>query len=327
VAEIRNVQIQDIQIGDRHRKELGDIAALAKSIAEVGLLQPLVVTDDLRLVAGARRLAAVKELGWRLVPARVYVVDGFVADGFDADVDGFDDALALLKAERDENTCRKNFTPSEAVAIGRALEELEREQARARQRATRAARGQKVGTAQGGGNFPPPSGGRGKARDKVAEAVGMSGRTYEKAKAVVAAAEANPALAPVVEDMDRTGKVDPAFQKVKGRQESAGAADTEPPPGSMPGPGAADAAAPAEWVTGWRKLKDVAWQLGHLAAYARRMARTRVAERYVEDVEHLLVECRKVVTYLEAEVLGKHEAEQADGETPDRGAPARGHDA
>jgi hypothetical protein len=56
---------------------------------------------------------------------------------------------------------------------------------------------------------------RGKTMDRVGAAVGMSGKTFEKAKAVVEAAEENPdAFAPVVAEMDRTGKVDPAYKKV-----------------------------------------------------------------------------------------------------------------
>jgi len=43
----------------------------------------------------------------------------------------------------------------------------------------------------------------------------MSGRTLEKAKAVVEAAREDPSLQPVVEEMDSTGKVNPAFEKVK----------------------------------------------------------------------------------------------------------------
>jgi len=34
-----------------------------------------------------------------------------------------------LRAERDENQCRKDFTPSELAALGRQLEELERPKA------------------------------------------------------------------------------------------------------------------------------------------------------------------------------------------------------
>jgi ParB family chromosome partitioning protein len=294
VAEIRTVKLSRISFSPGLREDIGDINALADSIQAVGLLQPLVVTPDLHLVAGRRRLQALYQLGRNT--ADVYVVDNLT------------DALSQLRAQRDENTCRKEFTPSEAVKIGKALEALERREAKKRQKAGGRAGG------KASGKLPEASGGD--TRDKVAGVVGLSGRTYEKAKAVVEAAEADPALTPVVEEMDRTGKVDPAFQKVKGRQESAGAANTESPPGSMPGPGAADAAAPPEWAKNWPKLKEPAWRLGQLATYARRMVRTRAAERHVEDVEYLLVRLQKAVRFIEVEVLGKHEAEQANGETP-----------
>ena len=35
----------------RHRKDMGDIAALSASIADVGLLHPIVVTEDGILIA------------------------------------------------------------------------------------------------------------------------------------------------------------------------------------------------------------------------------------------------------------------------------------
>ncbi len=64
------------------------------------------------------------------------------------------------------------------------------------------------------GNFPQAS--TGKTRDKVAAAIGMSGRTYEKAKVVVEAAESEPEkFLPVKEEMDRTGKVDPAYRQIR----------------------------------------------------------------------------------------------------------------
>jgi len=47
------IVLSDIVIGARHRKDLGDIAALAASIADVGLLHAIVVTPDNRLIAGA----------------------------------------------------------------------------------------------------------------------------------------------------------------------------------------------------------------------------------------------------------------------------------
>ena len=48
--------------------------------------------------------------------------------------------------------------------------------------------------------------------EKVAKAVGVSAPTYVKAKAVVEAAEQDPAKAPLVEEMDRTGKDDEVGQ-------------------------------------------------------------------------------------------------------------------
>jgi ParB family chromosome partitioning protein len=49
-----------IVVGDRHRRDLGDIAGLATSIAKIGLLNPIAVDENGRLLAGARRLAACK---------------------------------------------------------------------------------------------------------------------------------------------------------------------------------------------------------------------------------------------------------------------------
>jgi len=49
-----------IVVGDRHRRDLGDIAGLATSIAKIGLLNPITDDENGRLLAGARRLAAYK---------------------------------------------------------------------------------------------------------------------------------------------------------------------------------------------------------------------------------------------------------------------------
>src|SRR5262245_5259645 len=121
MTEFTKLPVSEIVVGDRHRQDLGDIAGLAKSIRDLGLLQPIIITRDKNLIAGRRRLEAIKELGWTKVDAQV--------------VDHLGDALLALRAERDENTCRKPFTPSEAVAIGQALEELEKAKAKERQKA------------------------------------------------------------------------------------------------------------------------------------------------------------------------------------------------
>jgi ParB/RepB/Spo0J family partition protein len=224
--ETQLVPILEIDCGGRHRKDEGDIDGLGASINEVGLLQPIVVTDDprfikdkkckYRLVAGDRRLTAVGRNDQTHI--RAYVI-------------GVENATALLTAERDENTQRKDFTPSEAVSLGKALEEMEKAEAKKRQ--------QEGGRTKASGKLPPAR--KAKTRDRVAKAVGMSGRTYEKAKEVVAAAEKNPKLAPVVEEMDRTGNVERAHQKVK------------PPPIKLP-------------PTVWRFCEDFSGSLGKLFA-------------------------------------------------------------
>lgn len=57
--------VGSIQVGTRHRTDLGDIDTLAASIREHGLLQPITVAIDGVLVCGRRRLAAIRQLGWR----------------------------------------------------------------------------------------------------------------------------------------------------------------------------------------------------------------------------------------------------------------------
>jgi hypothetical protein len=111
-------------------------------------------------------------------------------------------------------------TPAEAVAIGKALEELEAKKAKERQKEGRPKNKDKKESKISSGNLPQDNTAAaeapGKTRDKVAEAVGMSGRTYEKAKKVVEAAEKEPEkFAPIKAEMDRTGKVDRAYQKVR----------------------------------------------------------------------------------------------------------------
>ena len=97
-----------IRIGERHRRGMGDIDGLAASIEELGLLPPIVVRPDGKLIAGARRLLAAKALGWQTIPATVVDLD------------------AVVRGEFAENAHRKHFTLSEAVAIKRALKPLER---------------------------------------------------------------------------------------------------------------------------------------------------------------------------------------------------------
>lgn len=191
------MRIADIKIPERHRKDLGDLDDLMDSITQVGLLQPVVLLPDNTLVSGVRRIEAFKDLGRTEIPAH--------------HVDTLDDAVKILQAERDENTCRKDFTPSELVAIGRTLEEFEGQQAKERQ-------GTRTDLDEHSGQRPECS--KGDTRDKVAAAVGTSGSTYERAKTVVAAAEAEPEkYGHLVTEMDESGKVNPALRELRQIQE------------------------------------------------------------------------------------------------------------
>jgi ParB-like chromosome segregation protein Spo0J len=205
------VSVGSITIGKRYRQDMGDLETLVRSIREVGLINRITVLKDGTLVAGHRRLEAVKMLGWSEV--QVHVVD------LDLDVDLTGSKASIIQAECDENVIRKELTVSERVAIGRVLEEQERAKAKARE---------KSHTKTGYGKLPDPE--KGEALEKVAAAATMSRHTYEKAKAVVEAAEANPELQPIVEEMDKTGKVDPAYKRIYVKNRMGREATSEFPP-------------------------------------------------------------------------------------------------
>lgn len=60
-----------IRRGDRQRRELEGLEELAASINAVGLINPIVVDDNLELVAGERRLTACRDyLGWTAIPVQ-----------------------------------------------------------------------------------------------------------------------------------------------------------------------------------------------------------------------------------------------------------------
>ncbi len=116
------------------------------------------------MIAGKRRLEAYRRLGRDTIEVRV------AAD--------LDTAAVLLEAERDENTCRLDMKPSEKVALGLALEELEKPKAAGRRTANL------PGQTDPGGHL---DGDAGRVREVVGPAVGLSSKTYDRAKQVVQA--------------------------------------------------------------------------------------------------------------------------------------------
>ena len=186
------MNIDQIQVGFRYRKDLGDLRSLADSIEEVGLLHPVVVTPEGRLIAGQRRLEACRLLDWTDVP--VTVVDLYQA----------------ARGEAHENFVRKDLLPSEIVALKRAIEPLERREARQRQGYKETALCPSATVAEGQRAYP------GAARDKIARYLGVGKTTIDRAEAVVEAAEEDPEeYGYLVEQMDRSGKVAGAYRRLE----------------------------------------------------------------------------------------------------------------
>lgn len=183
---MNTIQIADIKIGERRREELGDISSLAESIRNYGLLAPPVLTDDGELVAGQRRIEAMKLLGWTETP---YINKGQLTQ------------QQLHEIELEENIRRKDFTEYEisknmvalAEVVGRRLLE---DSAKSRQSSgtelsgkgsidflqtvcinSRRGRPEKVDSAKA-----------------IADEIGVSRPTIDNARAHVAAVETYPVL-------------------------------------------------------------------------------------------------------------------------------------
>lgn len=97
-----------VERSERQRRELRNIDELAESIQRIGLINPIVITQDGVLVAGERRLTAIRQLGWTHVPVQ------FVEDLSDYE---------LQTIELEENIKRENLPWQDEVA---ALEKFHR---------------------------------------------------------------------------------------------------------------------------------------------------------------------------------------------------------
>ena len=96
------LKIADIQIDPNRRKaDMAVVEDLAKSIAEVGLMHPIVVDTGHTLIAGLHRLEAVKALGRDKIKCTVINVEG----------------LRAKLAEMDENFVRRPLTEKQKCEI------------------------------------------------------------------------------------------------------------------------------------------------------------------------------------------------------------------
>ncbi|HDP99887.1 MAG TPA: hypothetical protein ENN22_11980 [bacterium] len=93
------VKIDDIRISSRIRQDVSDIETLKKSIQQVGLLNPIIISEQHELISGFRRLAACRELGWEIIDAIVMRID--------------DDELKKLDIELQENIGRMDLSETD----------------------------------------------------------------------------------------------------------------------------------------------------------------------------------------------------------------------
>jgi ParB family chromosome partitioning protein len=217
--------IDGIVIGVRHRKDLGDINGLMRSIDEVGLLQPITITPDGVLVCGRRRLEAVRRLGWRTL--KVWVRSRI------------SDELSHVLAQQAENMQRKPLTDIEAAALFREVKLLIEEDAGRRQKATRfgAAASHGAGATadhveeDGAGHCPAPRG-EGDSRNQAAQFV-TGTQSYHRLEKIGWLDDVgnDDARAPSVRNLARealrqinTGApVDPAYKRVRAADRLASA--------------------------------------------------------------------------------------------------------
>ena len=104
------VPIKDIIVRKRIRKDMGDIEGLAESLKHYGQITPIVISKRNLLIAGGRRLAAAKQLGWRTI---------------NAVISESADELTRLELEVEENVQRRDFTMEEVADATRKIYRLQ----------------------------------------------------------------------------------------------------------------------------------------------------------------------------------------------------------
>lgn len=203
--------VSTIVVGERHRRDPGDLTPLMDSMKRVGLLQPVTISPDGYLICGYRRLEAAKSLGWNTL--RVWVRSGI------------SDELTRLLAERDENTTHMPLAPVEAAKLYAELRVLIDEDADRRMKATQF--GSKIDETAGQPGHAEsawPEGGLGSARRRAAEMV-TGKASYSRLEQILemeriaANRELSKDVRKVAEDelaaIQNGGAVDPGYQRVK----------------------------------------------------------------------------------------------------------------
>jgi len=103
------VNVKDIIIKKRARKDEGDLTSLMESLDKIGQLNPIILNSKMELIAGYRRLAAAKKLGWTKINATIIEIH---------------DKADMLAIEIDENVQRLAFDDGDLAAAYKKLQKL-----------------------------------------------------------------------------------------------------------------------------------------------------------------------------------------------------------
>ena len=158
------IDIDKIKVENRIRKDFGNITELAEDIKQNGLINPPVVIAEsdgtFTLLAGERRLRAMRSLGYKQVEVRTW---GSLTDE------------QKLNIEISENEVRKDFSKSERIEYARRLEKIEALKAKERMA---------VNAKDGTQNFAEVK--KGETAQIVAEKLGIGNKeTYRQEKYIV----------------------------------------------------------------------------------------------------------------------------------------------
>ena len=118
--ELKMIEVGNVEVGDRFRKEMGDIGELIESFKKHGVIAPLAVTTQpcqspsdkpYRLLAGGRRFIAAMKAGLDIIPVKVYTEQLT--------------ELQMRSIELEENIRRKNLSYMEECYLTREIDRLQ----------------------------------------------------------------------------------------------------------------------------------------------------------------------------------------------------------
>jgi len=168
ILEVEQIEISKLRENHFNKEIFDDLPSdtyeeLKADIWLNGIKTPLEVTDDYLIISGHQRYKIALELGFEILPC---IISSYRSED--------EMKERLIK----DNLLRRQLNPIEKARAGLALEEIEKKRARERQLAGLRQFSTVVANL-------PQRGEKGKTRDNVAKAIGMSPRQYDKARKVI----------------------------------------------------------------------------------------------------------------------------------------------